>query len=165
MKQHFVLGAALAVSAGLGWIHQAGAAQTARPATADRDACIFSRSVQDFRALDRNKLVVWAPGRRNAYLVELTMPLSDLKFAHEIALVDRNRDGRLCSYGMDRIVVGNGFLREPSTISGVTRLDEARLAQLEAQYGVKLTRQKQAQKAPDDSGRSPSITEPPAGQQ
>ena len=139
--------------------------QTAdRPATAHRDACIFSRSIQDFRALDRNKLVVWAPGRRNAYLVELSMPLSDLKFAHEIALVDRNHDGRLCSYGMDRIVVGNGALREPSTISGVTRLDNARLAQLETQYGVKLTRQRPAQKAADDSGRSPSLTESP-GQQ
>jgi hypothetical protein len=164
MKRHLIPGAALAVSLGLGWITHAGAT-TDRSAAAGRDACIFSRSVQDFRALDRNKLVVWAPGRRNAYLVELSMPLFDLKFAHEIALVDRNRDGQLCSYGMDRVIVGNGLSREPATISGVTRLDDARLAQLENQYGVKLTRQKQAQKAPDDSGRSPSVTESPSGQQ
>jgi len=113
-------------------------------ATAKRgndNACVFTRSITDFRALDRNKLVVWSPGRRNAYLVELSMPVFDLKFANQLAVIDRDDNGQLCGYGMDRIVV-NSHPREASTVMGVTRLDDAAIAALEQQYGVTLTRKK-----------------------
>jgi hypothetical protein len=52
----------------------------------------------------------------------------------------------LCGYGMDRIVIadsGFGF-RTPSTILGMTRLDDAGLAQLEEKYDVRLSRKKKA---------------------
>src|ERR1043165_3330159 len=43
--------------------------------------CVFFRSVYDWKELDANNLVIWAPGRRDAYHVYLTIPLYDLKFA------------------------------------------------------------------------------------
>ena len=90
--------------------------------------------------------------------------MPELKFANTIAFVDRNHDGMLCGYGMDRIVAvdsGPGF-RTPATVLGMKRLDDAALAQLEQQYDVRLTRKKvaaapagTAQEQPEDqSGHS-----------
>src|SRR4030095_14901778 len=89
-------------------------------------------------------MVIWAPTRSKAYLVELSMPLPELKFANRLAFVDRNHDGMLCGYGMDRIVVADsGFgSRIPSTILGMQRLDDAGLAPLEQQDDVRLSRKK-----------------------
>jgi hypothetical protein len=114
---------------------------------AGKNECVFARTINDFKVLDRNKMVIWAPSRSKAYLVELSMPMPELKFANTIAVVDRNHDGMLCGYGMDRIVAvdsGPG-LRTPATVMGMTRLDDAALAQLEQQYDVRLTRKKVAE--------------------
>jgi hypothetical protein len=115
---------------------------------ANKNECVFSRTIYDFKPLDRNKMVIWAPTRSRAYLVELSMPMPELKFANRIAFVDRNHDGMLCGYGMDRIIVADSTpssLRTPATILGMQRLDDAALAQLEQQYDVRLTRKKVAE--------------------
>lgn len=129
------------------------AAGAAAHATAANDKsrgndCVFSRTIYDFKVLDRDKMIIWAPTRSKAYLVELSMPMPELKFANRIAIVDRNHDGMLCGYGMDRIVVadsGASVFRTPATVMGMKRLDDAGLAQLEQQYDVRLTRRKVAE--------------------
>ena len=86
------------------------------------------------------------------------MPLPELKFANRLAFVDRNHDGMLCGYGMDRIIVadsGFGF-RTPSTILGMQRLDAAGLAQLEQQYDVRLTRKKKDAAPAAGSAQAPT---------
>jgi hypothetical protein len=116
--------------------------------------CVFARTISDFKVLDRNKMVIWAPTRSKAYLVELSMPMPELKFANTIAFVDRNHDGMLCGYGLDRIVVADsspGF-RTPATVMGMKRLNDADLAQLEQQYDVRLMRKKVAE-APSGTAR------------
>jgi len=136
-----------------------GADASAATTRAGKNDCLFTRSIHDFRPLDRNKMVLWGPGRK-AYLVELSMPLPELKFANRLAFVDRNHDGMLCGYGMDRIVVADSSVsfRTPSTILGMTRLDDAGLAQLEEQYDVRLTRKKKA--APETGSAQPQPQEP-----
>ena len=139
MKNTFVLAAAL-VAAGISIGASANASTSSH---AGKNECVFTSAINDFKPLDRSKMVIFGPGRR-AYLVELSMPLPELKFANRLAFVDRNHDGMLCGYGMDRIIVadsGFGF-RTPSTILGMQRLDAAGLAQLEQQYDVRLTRKK-----------------------
>lgn len=113
-------------------------ATTSASGSADGNACVFFRTVHDYRALDKNKLVVWAPGRRSAYLVEVGMPLLDLTWANQLAFVDSNHDGRLCGYGMDRIVIGDTSFPQWSTITSMKPLDETAMAQLEEQYKVSL---------------------------
>ena len=146
-----LLFAALAVSLGAGASAHATAAND--KAHTGKNDCVFASTINDFKVLDRNKMVIWAPTRSKAYLVELSMPLPELKFANRIAVVDRNHDGMVCGYGMDRIIVADasaaGF-RTPATIMGVKRLDDAELAQLEQQYDVRLTRKKVAE-APSGS--------------
>jgi hypothetical protein len=157
MKSTLVL-AAVVAAAGISIGASADAATTRR----GDNECVFTRSIQDFRPLDRNKMVIWGPGRK-AYLVELSMPLPELKFAYRLAFVDRDHNGMLCGYGMDRIVVADSSIafRTPSTILGMTRLDDAGLAQLEQQYDVRLTRKKKDAPAagsaqPQDGAQQPT---------
>ena len=119
-------------------------ASTDNTSRANKNECVFSRTIYDFKPLDRDKMIIWAPTRSRAYLVELSMPMPELKFANRIAFVDRNHDGMLCGYGMDRIVVADSSpaFRTPATIMSMQRLDDAALTQLEQQYDVRLTRKK-----------------------
>lgn len=152
MKNTFVLAAALA-AAGI----SIGASATASTSShAGKNDCVFTSAINDFKPLDHNKMVIYGPGRK-AYLVELSMPLPELKFANRLAFVDRNHDGMLCGYGMDRIVVADSGigLRTPSTILGMQRLDDAGLAQLEQQYDVRLTRKKKAAPQPQAGAAQP----------
>jgi hypothetical protein len=148
MKNALMFAAALA-AAGIGLGANAHATAENGSARASKNDCVFTRSIHDFRPLDRSHMVLWGPGRK-AYLVQLSMPLPELKFANRLAFVDRNNDGMLCGYGMDRIVVADSGIsfRTPSTILGMTRLDAAGLAQLEEKYDVRLTRKKADKAAP-----------------
>jgi hypothetical protein len=153
MKNTFLLAAALAAAG----ISLAASANASTSSHAGKNDCVFTSAINDFKPLDHNKMVIYGPGRK-AYLVELSMPLPELKFANRLAFVDRNHDGMLCGYGMDRIVVADsGFgLRSPSTILGMQRLDDAGLAQLEQQYDVRLTRKKKvAPQAPQAGSAQP----------
>lgn len=139
MKNTFMFAAALAAAG----IAIGASADASTSSHAGKNDCVFTSAINDFKPLDRSKMVIFGPGRK-AYLVELSMPLPELKFANRLAFVDRNHDGMLCGYGMDRIIVADSGigLRTPSTILGMQRLDGAGLAQLEQQYDVRLTRKK-----------------------
>jgi Family of unknown function (DUF6491) len=115
------------------------------PAKADSNACMWFSSIDDWRELDNRNLIVWV-SRKEFYHVELGMPLTDLGWTSSIAFVDHNRDGRLCGYGMDEIVVPHSTIFGSSTIMGITRLDDARLAQLAEKYHVKLGMRKSKDK-------------------
>jgi hypothetical protein len=138
MKNTLVLAAVLAAAG----IAIGSSANASTESHASKNDCVFTRAIHDFRPLDRNKMVIYGPGRK-AYLVELSMPVPELKFANRLAFVDRDHNGMLCGYGMDRIVVADSIaFRTPTTILGMQRLDDAGLAQLEEQYDVRLTRKK-----------------------
>ena len=138
MKNTLVLAAVLTAAG----ISMGASANAATSTHAGKNECVFTSAIRDFRPLDRNKMVIYGPGRK-AYLVELSMPVPELKFANRLAFVDRDHNGMLCGYGMDRIVVADSFaFRTPTTILGMQRLDDAGLAQLEEQYDVRLTRKK-----------------------
>src|SRR5689334_9337299 len=144
-----LVSAILAVCMGAGASVPA-AASTDNTSRVNKNECVFSRTIYDFKPLDRDKMIIWAPSRATAYLLELSMPMPELKFANRLAFVDRNHAGMLCGYGMDRIVVADaspGF-RTPATVMSMQRLDDAQLAQLEQQYNVRLTRKK----APEQAG-------------
>ena len=159
MKRTLVFAAvAMAMAAGA----SAQASASTETSHAGKNECVFARTIHDFKVLDRNKMIIWAPTRSKAYLVELSMPMPELKFANTIAFVDRNHDGMLCGYGMDRIVAADsspGF-RTPATVMGMKRLNDTDLAQLEQQYDVRLTRKKVAE-AP--SGTAGTAQEQPQG--
>jgi hypothetical protein len=103
------------------------------------NACAFLFTLYDWQRLDNSNLIVWA-SRKEAYHVRLFSPLFQLNSAFSIALVDRNRDGLLCGFGTDRVVIPDRVFSERSTIAGMTRLDQAEMQRLGEQYHVNLVK-------------------------
>lgn len=137
----------------LGTAHATSTSKADTP-SADRNGheCLFIRSVGQYRALDRDTVVIWGPGNRDAYLVELTMPLFGLEGSWQMAMIDRDHDGRLCGFSSDRIGVRDIGRPESASIKSMSRLDDADLAALEEQYKVSLTRKKKGEKQDEKQG-------------
>ena len=108
----------------------------------DGNDCVFISTVGQYRVLDRSNVVIWAPGRRDAYLLELSMPLFGLKSSIQLAMIDRDHDGRLCGFSMDRIAVRDFGQSEASSIRRMNKLGDEDIVQLEEKYGVQLKSKK-----------------------
>jgi hypothetical protein len=121
---------------------------------AEKDACEFLSRLGGVRALDNRTAVVFSSMGKPAYVVTLSMPLPDLKYAVQYAYIDRDRDGRLCGRSMDAIALPNDALRVPARISAMTPLDADKIRALEEKYQVKLTSKKKqkAEGAPASEG-------------
>lgn len=107
----------------------AGSGGTSR---ATYDDCFFAATLHDWRPLDDENLVLFANGRR-PYHVELAMPAFGLTYDVRIGVYDR--DGRICPYGGDSIVV-NGIIRERIPIRSMRRLTDEQLDALYVQFGI-----------------------------
>jgi hypothetical protein len=119
----------------------------------EESACTWFSSIDDWQRLDDRNLIVWV-SRKQAYHIQLSMPLFGLRSTISIAFIDHDRDGRLCGYAMDQVVVPHAPIYESSTILAMTQLDEAGLQQLAEKYKVKL----------DKRPKSPSVNAEPAEQ-
>ena len=106
-------------------------------AKTDTNACTWFSTIDDWQRLDDSTLIVWGPGHQ-AYKIELAMPLVDLSTAPSIAFIDHNRDGRLCGFGLDEVVIPHSTVFGSSTIVGMTKLSEADLVQLGDEYHLSL---------------------------
>jgi len=95
--------------------------------------CIFGRTISDWSALDDRNLIVFA-GRRNPYHVELVRSAFGLSRDFSIGIYDR--DGRLCPYGGDAIVVRGGGLPDRVTIASIRQLTEEELELLYVEFGI-----------------------------
>jgi hypothetical protein len=142
--KHLALIAALLA----GIVGTANAAANADKAGVNKNGneCLFISTINNYQALDDHNIVIWGPGRRDAYLVELTMPLFGLKGAWKMATIDHDHDGRLCGFSMDRIGVRDIGPPESATIRSMTKLDDAGIAALEEQYKVSLVSKKSKEK-------------------
>ncbi len=67
--------------------------------------------------------------------MELSRRSTRLRFQETIAFSDR--DGRICPYGGDAIVL-SGMMPEQITISSIRRLDEGQLEDVYRQFGIRL---------------------------
>jgi hypothetical protein len=96
------------------------------------DDCFFSNSVTDWRPLDNMNLVVFT-GARRPYHVQLSMRSMSLRYEDTIAFTDR--DGRICPFGGDSIVV-NGAMPDRIPIASIRRLTETQLEDLYRSYNI-----------------------------
>jgi hypothetical protein len=110
-------------------------ASTSGPSTVARPAgndCMFASTLRDWRPLDNENLILFANGRR-PYHVELFMPAFSLTYEVMIGVYDR--DGRICPYGGDAIVI-DGVLPERIPIRSIRRLTDTELDALYVEFGV-----------------------------
>ena len=109
--------------------------QTVRDSTDPRPmTCMFSSTIRDFTTLDDRNLILDAPGNR-AYHVVLATPSINIETEFRIAVVDRDRDGRICSYGRDRILI-DGPLTEQVSIRSIEQIDEIGVEALKVRFGL-----------------------------
>jgi hypothetical protein len=119
----------------------------------NRDECVFFSSVYDWQALDDNSLVIWAPRKNDAYLVELSMPLMGMRSAHTLAFIDGNQDRMLCSFGRDAIGTDDSGMAAKSSIRFISKLDADGIAKLQEKHKVNLSRDKRKKKIPAEPSR------------
>ena len=96
--------------------------------------CFLRRTLQDFEVLDDRNLIVFAPGKSEAYHVQISPPATELRFATLLAF--ESRSSRVCGYAGDGLMLGDsgpGVRR--FSITGVYRLDAMALEGLTARFG------------------------------
>jgi hypothetical protein len=71
-------------------------------------ACVFASGLDNFQVLDNERLILWAPGRKQPYLITLAIPSPDMRWGESLGFYDRDNDGMICGYGPDAVVVPRG---------------------------------------------------------
>lgn len=127
----------------------AGAINSERSAV-EKDACVALMRIGGLRALDNRTAVIFSSMGKPSYVVTLSAPLPELKFAHRYAYIDRDRDGRLCGRSRDGIALPDESFRIPTTIMAMTPLDAQSIEALELKYDVKLSRKRKAHPPQDE---------------
>jgi hypothetical protein len=134
MTRAALLASTVALLVGVSASAAAQAAKAARKAPpATHNDCMFTRSLRDWRPLDDEHLLLFGPGH-TAYLVELVRPAMGLSFNISIGVYDR--DGNICPYGGDSIVI-EGPIRERISIRSMQRLDDAELDEVYVRFGIR----------------------------
>ena len=92
----------------------AGTPHVPPPPLPGTEACIFTVNLNDWTVIDNSTLIVYAPLRKDPYLVKLFAPIFDLQFRESLGFEDIEHNGQLCK---DDYVVARGDspLRTPIT--------------------------------------------------
>jgi hypothetical protein len=93
--------------------------------------CVFLRIVDGWEVLDNSSVLVRTSGApdRRSYLVRLTRPAPELRFAADLRLLDGNGDGQICGWGGDSVIT-SGATAQRYRIRAVERLSEHQLEDL-----------------------------------
>jgi hypothetical protein len=92
--------------------------------------CVFQRNIDGFDALDDNYVVLYAMGRRKAYLADVTGGCFDVKSQFQLAAVDGDRNGQICGFGRDSIAYRRLGMVEDCRIIGLQELSDERRLEL-----------------------------------
>lgn len=91
-------------------------------------ACFYPRDVQDFRVVDRSRVILYAPNDANAYQLRISPPSTELRFAESLAFLPAG--GRICGFAGERLVVGPATSAQRFAIIDVIRLSPGSLQTL-----------------------------------
>lgn len=121
------------------------AAATEKSDKASGGDCLFSRTISSWDVLDNETLIIYAPTRKNPYLVKLWSPAFGLRSEFTLGVEDRDNDGQFCDYGRDAIVVSAPGGPERYNIRTVQRIEETEAKAL--LEGAKQKKQKKVEPA------------------
>lgn len=94
------------------------------------DACVFMSEVSDWVVLDPSTLIVYAPLRKDAYLLKLFEPIPELTFKQRVGFEDSDHDGMLCGNGADYLLVRDDFAPQRVPIVAFRKLTPGEVKQL-----------------------------------
>ena len=92
--------------------------------------CVFQSTISDFKALNDRYLVLFASGRRRAYLADLSGACFDLDSQVSLAAVDGDGNGQICGYGRDSVAFRGMGKVESCRILGLEQLSDERRLEL-----------------------------------
>lgn len=92
--------------------------------------CVFQRNIDDFHVIDDNYVVLYAMGRRKAYLAEIAGACFDVEGQDTLAAVDGDRNGQICGFGRDSIAYRRLGMTENCRILGMEELSDERREEL-----------------------------------
>src|SRR5580658_1324963 len=121
-----VLAAAMAAGCASG---AAGSHAVAAPLPGS-DACVFMSEVSDWVVVDASTLIVYAPLRKDAYLLKLFEPIPELNFKQRVGFEDSDHDGQLCGNGADYLVVRDDTVPQRVPIVAFRKLAPEQAKQL-----------------------------------
>lgn len=119
-----------------------------------REDCIFASVLNDWSALSDDQLIIFGPGRRQAYLTTLSFPSSDLTFDIRLGFYDSDRNGRICGHGFDAIIFPGGH-PDRISIASMQRIDPAEAKRL-IEAAKKPRKAKAADKVPAEPAPVPA---------
>jgi len=117
------------------------------PSPPGKEDCVFFRTMRDWSAVDRERLILYGMGKQT-YLATLSFPSTELPFDYLVGFQDRDNDGRICG-GFDSIITRDGIPNR-ITIASVKRIDEKDAKEFLA--AVHPKRQKVKRVSGDDAG-------------
>jgi hypothetical protein len=115
--------------------------------------CAFQRNIDDFRAIDDNYVVLYAMGRRKAYLAEIAGGCFDVRSQNTLAAVDGDRNGQICGFGRDSIAYRRMGVTENCRILGMEELSDERREELGLGAPKPPPRKDPAKDPPEDEAK------------
>ena len=109
-------------------------AHTGGAALPGKDACIFTVNLSDWVVLDESTLIVYAPLRRQPYLLKLFAPISGLGFRESLGFEDTVHSGQLCR---GDYVIARGDIPQRMPISALRLITPDEAGRLRAAAGLK----------------------------
>lgn len=107
------------------------------PAARDLDLrgsdCILIRTIRDYTPLDDRSLLIWGPAKRG-YFVTLFRPAFGMRSSFRLGF--SSRDDRLCPYGGDSVVFGDG-ISDKISVQSISRVTAEQADELLIRYGKK----------------------------
>jgi len=100
------------------------------PPLPGKDACIFMSEVFDWVVIDPSTLIVYAPTRKEAYLLKLFEPEPELNFKERVGFEDSDHDGMLCGNGGDYLVLRDDIAPRRVPIVAFRKLTSGEAGQL-----------------------------------
>ncbi|MGI9330326.1 MAG: DUF6491 family protein [Gammaproteobacteria bacterium] len=94
--------------------------------------CFSRRQAQDFVVLDRSTLIVYAPNKNQAYLVQISPPATRMPFADELAF--ESRSSQICGRTGERVRLAADSMRRYA-ITDVRRLARPELDKILSNRG------------------------------
>jgi hypothetical protein len=93
------------------------------------DACVFIGNIYDWDVIDPSTMIVYAPQRKDAYLLKLFAPVPDLDFKQRVGFEDSDHNGELCGFG-DNLVLRDEIGARRTPIVAFRKLTPEQLRQL-----------------------------------
>lgn len=116
-----------------GSAEEAGTAPKKAGPSSSTEDCMFSTFVNDWAPVDKDTFILYGPGRHDAYLGRLAIPAIDMTLSLRMAVIDDDRNGRICGQSLDSVTFADPIIPGKIFIKSLRKITEEEAKALIAQ--------------------------------